>query len=79
MYFLPKSSYLDCDKALAVVDLFRGEHDFSSFATTLQEDSVRNLEFSLSEIDSNKCSTSDFKFYQFQLKSRSFLHNQVSE
>lgn len=44
-----------------------------------QEDTIRDLEISLSEIDSSEGSIPDFSLFQIHLKAKSFLYNQVGQ
>lgn len=67
---------------MAAIDLLRGEHDFGSFTKDKDEkNTVRNLEINMSQTQSFEVDLNRellFDVYSIHLKSRSFLHNQVS-
>lgn len=77
---------IDFDKAHKAMELLSGEHDFASFAASLDEKvtkgSVRRVEMDLvpEEPDVNgldQYRNCPMDFYRFHVKSKAFLHSQV--
>ena len=80
-------SPLDLDLVYQCIDRLNGEHDFVSFATkstdSIGRNTVKNVEIGLHECQplttfelANKA-YQRLQFYEFHIKSKSFLYNQV--
>lgn len=76
---------LDLDKAHEAIDLFKGDHDYSSFTfkPADPQDTVRNIEMHITRENPIAMGMVQgdthfpFDLYQFHFKSTSFLHNQI--
>lgn len=74
---------IDFDKAQEAMQIIDGEHDFASFAASLDSERAktrRRVEINLIPEKLNHVDDSRenlVKFYRFHIKSKAFLHNQV--
>lgn len=86
IFFLYSS--LDLDSIQKAIELFKGEHNFASFCTRNKANKDKSTVKTIDEFRISQCHPlssfeqlnplySSIEFYEFYIKSKSFLYNQV--